>query len=262
MLCGYPTALLDRKTIAMIAIDRFEAYADESEQVDTEQSPYLIAAYVLPASQWLGFADEWHDCCVNRQPKIKFFHAIEAEGLYGEFLGVAPEFRNAKVRDLAAIIRKRHLMNIQCWVSRRDYQSIVAGNVPPELDDPYYLLWEKLTGLMVMTGIHFGSSSPVDFIFDEKKHMEQRVLDAYFQIVKYAKPPVSELLGNTPRFESDERVIPLQAADMLAWNLRRAISYPSEQRPIPDILELIQPGMAAELHINREQLEDFVEIER
>jgi hypothetical protein len=127
------------------------------------------------------------------------------------------------------------------------------------LDDPYYLLWEQLTAIMAMAGIKFNVIEPVDFIFDEKRHMEQRVLNAYFQIVKHANLLVSRLLGNTPRFASDEKVVPLQAADMLAWNLRRAIAYPNEERPIADILQLIQPGMLAELQLGQEVLEEFVE---
>jgi hypothetical protein len=246
----------------MVDLDRLTAHADESEQIDTLHSPYLMAAYILPASKWIGFADEWYHCCVKHKPYIRFFHAVEAESLTGEFLGMSPEFRNAKVRDLAAVIGKWGPANIQCWVSHHDYNAYVAGRIPPELDDPYYLLWEQTIAVMAMAGIHFEISEPVDFIFDEKKHMEQRVFNAYFQIVKHADPFLARLLGDTPRFASDEKVVPLQAADMLAWNLRRAISYPGEQRPIVNILELLQPGVLAELHLQKEVLEEFVEKRR
>ncbi len=117
--------------------DRITAYADESVQIDTATSPYLMAAYILPASHWIAFSNAWHDCCVNREPRISFFHAVEAESLTGEFQDVRPEFRNAKVRDLATLIQNHRPPNIQCWVSRQDYSNIVAGRIPREFDDPY-----------------------------------------------------------------------------------------------------------------------------
>ncbi len=85
-------------------------------------------------------------------------------------------------------------------------------------------------------------------------------MNAYRQIVAHASPLLSKLLGNPPRFESDRRVMPLQAADMLAWNLRRRISYPDEQRPISELLDMIQPEMLVEpLRLDRVALEEFVE---
>ena len=260
LLCGCPDELLKGKYIAIMATDHDQlmAYADESEQADTALSPYLMAAYLLPASLWIDFSNAWHDCCVNRQPKIDFFHAVEAESRTGQFLSMATDLRNAKVRDLGTLIKKHRLLSYHCWVSRQDYNNIVAGRVPSEVDDPYYVLWEHLTGLIAYSGIHHNVIEPVDFIFDEKKHMEQRVINVYHQIVAHAKPPISKLLGNTPMFKSDEKVMPLQAADMLAWNLRRRISYPDEKRPIPELLDMIQPEEIASLHLDQEVLGEFV----
>jgi hypothetical protein len=52
------TALLYRKVVVVVDYGRLVAYADESEQPDSPHSPYLIAAYVLPADIWIQFADQ------------------------------------------------------------------------------------------------------------------------------------------------------------------------------------------------------------
>ncbi len=237
----------------MILPDRFVAHTDESE----EQDIYLIAAYVHMADRWMSFADEWNDRCKNHDPKITFFHAVEAEEGSGQFTGIRREFRNLKVRELAAIIQKWIPGSIHCWLNKRDYDAHYRGKVSKEYDDPYLVLFYWIINLMAMGNVHFNVAKPVDFIFDEKKGHEKRALNWYFKIQELASEGMQQLLGNTPLFRTDQEVVPLQAADMLAWNLRRKIIRPDEERPMPELLHLIQPGKIAELTIDAELLELF-----
>lgn len=231
------------------------AHADESE----DEQIYLLAAYVHMAGVWTRFADEWEDLCQNHEPKIKFFHAYEAEKLDGQFLGVRPEFRNMKIRDLAKIIQKWVPGNIQCWLRKSDYEAHYRGRVQHDYDDPYLVLFYWTIRLMAMAGVRFNVIEPVNFIFDEKKTHEKRALNWYFQVEKMASADMLRLLGNTPQFLRDEDVVPLQSADMLGWNLRRKLTHPDEQRDMPDLLELLQPGMIGTLEIGQDLLKLFAE---
>lgn len=253
LYCGYPANALERKPVIMILPDRFVAHADESEERDI----YLIAAYVHMANAWMSFADEWDDRCKNYEPKINFFHAIEAEAGEGEFTGVRREFRNLKVRELAEITKKWAPGSIYCWLNKADYDARYRGMVPSEYDDPYLVLFYWIINLMAAANVHFKIERPVDFIFDEKKGHEKRALNWYFGVEKLASGSMRQLLGNTPIFRTDQEVIPLQSADMLAWNLRRKLIRPNEERPIPELLDLIQPAKIAELPIDAELLQLF-----
>ncbi len=159
-----------------------------------------------------------------------------------------------KVRDLANIIHRRQPGNIQCWLRHGDYEARYKGSVPRDYDDPYLVLFYWIIRLMAMVGAKHNVVEPVDFIFDEKKTSEQRALRWYFQVKEIASKDMLRLLGNTPLFRSDQDVVPLQAADMLAWNLRRKLIRPDEHRSMPDLLDLIQPGMMAELPIDAHAL--------
>jgi hypothetical protein len=44
--------------------------------------------------------------------------------------------------------------------------------------------------------------------------------------------PYKTMMGNTPIFRSDRELLPLQAADMLAWHVRNEFAYPAEDRPL------------------------------
>jgi len=67
-----------------------------------------------------------------------------------------------------------------------------------------------------------GSKLPVDFIFDNQNSTGRDALIWYDFLRKDGSDRWRSLLGGTPQFKDDKQILPLQAADMLAWHLRRA----------------------------------------
>jgi hypothetical protein len=67
-----------------------------------------------------------------------------------------------------------------------------------------------------------GIDEPVDFIFDEQHGQSDLVQQAYSRFIETAQPEVRKLLGNRPIHRSDMDFLPIQAADLLAWNVRRS----------------------------------------
>jgi hypothetical protein len=62
---------------------------------------------------------------------------------------------------------------------------------------------------------------PIEFIFDEQEGV-QADIDFSFDVMKRSLPRgVQKLISGRPIYKSDKLVLPLQAADMLAWHLRR-----------------------------------------
>ena len=70
-----------------------------------------------------------------------------------------------------------------------------------------------------------GISEPVDFIFDYQEGMCAPVQEAWDALKKVAPPIVKNRLGAGPQFkkDTDPDGLPLQAADLLAWWIRRPI---------------------------------------
>ena len=66
-----------------------------------------------------------------------------------------------------------------------------------------------------------GFLTPVDYVFDDKGNIGEEALLWYFATKETSAPEISSLMGSTPVFRTDEDVLPLQAADMVAWRNRR-----------------------------------------
>jgi hypothetical protein len=70
---------------------------------------------------------------------------------------------------------------------------------------------------------YFGIKTPVDYVFDEKGDAGAEALLWYSATKDAQQPDIRNLMGSTPVFKSDEEVLPLQAADLVAWRYRRLL---------------------------------------
>ncbi len=64
-------------------------------------------------------------------------------------------------------------------------------------------------------------NEPIDFVFDEQGVDAIYALAAYDVFLKFAPDELKPLIGGRPIHRHDSDVLPLQAADLLAWQTRR-----------------------------------------
>jgi len=98
-----------------------------------------------------------------------------------------------------------------------------------------------------------GITAPVEYVFDDQGAVGEDAVIWYKHIKIGQRPEVANLMGGTPRFENDQLVLPLQAADMLAWHVRRRKDYPREDEsrwPTVPLADLTY----AEVHLSKELL--------
>lgn len=65
------------------------------------------------------------------------------------------------------------------------------------------------------------------------------------------------MIANTPMFKDDRLLNPLQAADMLAWHIRREHQFPDEERSW--VFERLNPTGVIQYKIKRAELTKIVE---
>jgi hypothetical protein len=97
-------------------------------------------------------------------------------------------------------------------------------------NNPYFVCWHALINefhgrrLISEYKNQIASSIPqdaiVDFYFDNTAE-KGAIVDAWDDFIENREEEVRHLYGTTPRFESDDDFLPLQAADFLAWWIRR-----------------------------------------
>ena len=85
---------------------------------------------------------------------------------------------------------------------------------------PYYFAFRAITVGLAQKQEEMGFNEPIDFIFDEQTE-KRKTLDAWDYLKVSVTANVRQLLGDTPAYKDDEKTLPLQAADLYAWWVRR-----------------------------------------
>lgn len=229
VVAGVPSRIRGQRLIAMI-----QCFVDDSGTDPEPNSIFVLAGYVMDEARWEDFADHW-DAELRKQPEIDYFRMADAEEGEGPFRGIEEPFRKMKVRDLAKVVRQHCPTPLAVRLKWDDYFTIVKGNVDPRLDNPYAFLFFKVLAINFelqrqLSQVSEFSFKPVNFVFDDQGPAGLKCLDWYGALKQRVSEPQRTVIANTPDFRDDRDVKPLQAADMLAWHLRRGYSYENEDR--------------------------------
>jgi Protein of unknown function (DUF3800) len=200
---------------------------------------YILAGYVGTVAGWDGFDGEWTKA-LHRHPRIEYFKAREAESLRpdGQWKGITPEQRDAKIDELIEVIGRCADRAIFARIRQSDYNELIKGRIPEDWDSPYYFLQTFIIGAAINIERIEGRFDSIDFVFDldQQHEKNQRLLLQPLQNI----PAFFGALANISR--KDDRVfLPLQAADLVAWQIRRFFCsdepprrhFESSQRSLP-----------------------------
>lgn len=214
-LCGFEANRARRRLLLVL-----KAFIDESGK--TEPPVFVMAGFLARAEQWAAFNDEWRAVLDEPHP-IEAFHMVDSEW-------TGDRKRLGKLID---VIRRHVITGIAVTVFHDDYEAIFKGRVAKRMDRPYFLMYHSIMTLAMEWEIENGMDEPIDFIFDEQ-HGESDYLQSIFTRIKEMAPPeIQRRFGSRPIHADDKKVLPLQAADILAWSLRR-VGYLAVQGKPPD----------------------------
>lgn len=220
LVCGYAARLRNSKRLVML-----QAHIDDSGSEGTTPI-YALGGYVLPAEAWADFSDEWEHTLHSGKP-IEYFKMREARSYSEQFLGWTRGERDDKISQLSEVIPRHALMGLVCYIEWDEYRQFMANSVLPEqFDTPYFFLFYGIIESMLLAGFHFGNPESTDFVFDEQGKIGLEAVQWYGAFKSRAAEHLQPMLGSSPIFRDDKKVLPLQAADMLAWHQRRDIYQP------------------------------------
>lgn len=212
-----------------------QAFVDDSGDIDAPGNPVsVLAGFVADSAKWADFSDEWA-AALKRVPSIDYFKMAEAMSLSGQFakrLGWTDAKRDLKVLSLVRIIRKWVPRRIACSISNRDFaqhvRTLPVRNRDSKMDKPYSIMSQFL--MMDLAVFHWfnGIHKPCDFIFDEHGKIGEEAMSAWTSLKALATQRAvkgemdhSIYLGSQPIFRDEKAFLPLQAADLYAWQIRR-----------------------------------------
>lgn len=234
-----------------------QAFVDDSRSEQGDKT-FVLAAYVHDAEAWMRFSDDWA-ATLAANPSVEYLHMVEAHGLRDQFEGWDRTARDRKLEALGRVIDKHQPWSLICSVSKSQYDEIVAPVAPYNLKNPYFACFYAL--VLGLPRIHKarGLSIPVDFVFDEQLGLGSDAAMFYEYMVESSLPPDTQtLLGSTPIFRDDRSVLPLQAADMLAWHVRRMSEKRTEKLAAQPFLRTLKDAHY-ELEVTEEILRRWAE---
>lgn len=248
LVCGYPQRIWDRKLLVML-----QAFTDDSIAKSGERRLYL-AMYAQSAENWIKFSNDW-DAVLRAEPSIQYFKMKEAHRRRDQFKGFSEKARNQKVFALAGVIKKHAPWGIHVSISVAEFEKRLKHVSPFPSADPYYHVF--FTAIFGLFRIHerLGLKDSCKFIFDRQEGLASKVIPVFDWMFDAAPGDWRDLIDGTPSFEDDKKVLPLQAADMLAWHVRRQNegTYPREYEGLLDLIVL--GGVHSFIEIDKDTLD-------
>lgn len=234
-----------------------KAYIDDSGSGG--DSPwYVLAGYLGTVDGWDRFDSPWLEV-LHREPRIEYFKASEAESLRpdGQWAGVSPTQRDQKIDDLIDVISKCALRCVCARMRQRDYDELVKGNVPPAWDSPYYFLQTFVIGAAINSEKRDGrGGQQIDFVFDRDQKHESRS-----KLLMPRVQPLDMMHGSLANvtFQDEKEFLPLQAADLVAWQIRRFFSSDEPRRRHFDTARTSLPEKPETFIFDRSRVRGMVE---
>ena len=189
---------------------------------------FVLAALAGHSESWMEFSDEWR-ACLAEQPTIRSLKMREAASCSGQFRGMNEEQRNAKLRALAKIIN-RHARLVTCSVIDLDaHAKTWARGIKPQRD-PYFYPFHNSIAAICFSLWDKGWRERFEIVFDEDVIFGPRAKLWYpviKAILKHREPEAATILPIDPLFRSDDEFLPIQAADLFAWVIRKKHDDPA-----------------------------------
>jgi hypothetical protein len=202
-----------------------QAFVDESGS----DKHFLMVGLVGHSENWKEFSEEWA-FCLKQPPAISLFKMKEAANYGGQFYGVDPTMRDAKLRSLARIINK-HARIVTWSIINLEAHSETWARMPKPHCDPYFWPFQNSIMAVCYTLWDAGWRERFEIIFDEHRIWGPRAR-VWYPIIRenleLREPGPGTIMPIDPMFKTDNEFLPIQAADLFAWCIRKATDKQGE----------------------------------
>jgi uncharacterized protein DUF3800 len=219
MVCGLTAREREKRLMGILT-----CYADDSGSDPGTMPAFVLAGYVAGVEQWKKFLDQW-DIALKSGPRVlEYFKMVEAHWKIedGQFYGWSDHDRDAKLIELGRIIKDHVMYGVRVVLYWDDYQTVRA-KYPNYQVEPYTILYHNLMISSILRKIDLDIDDPIKFIFDQQGAFGKRARGTFDDAVSMSTIPSFFLrhIAGPPNFEDDKDFLPLQSADLLAWQTRR-----------------------------------------
>jgi hypothetical protein len=169
--------------------------------------------------QWKAFNLAWRAkvaAPLPDKPPLKRFHMFDCHHGDGEFIGYSKPERDALIHDLRNIIIGNGLHGYCCGGSRADWDDLVTGDMRRFLGDAERFC---VTQCFVWTDgwAERHGENEIAYVLDNRPHRSEANKRVFEFFQRYHEVTKEGPINSGISFRSSLDVLPLQAADLVAW---------------------------------------------
>jgi len=237
-----------------------QAFIDESgSKTDVA---FVLAGLIGTSEQWADFSINWQTA-LHESPRIDYFKMQEAAKLKGQFGRWKRETRDAKLRRLLAVLNSYELDFISVSLDVTAFYEIISEHMPKPGNNPYFVGFHQMIAAVGFHLLERKHKEKFEIIFDENMIFGPRAKRWYPLVRDVAIPELFALLPPEPIFKNDHEFMPLQAADLFAWLIRRSWNEHQSQTPefgwIVDVIPNIRPSEHVQI-VGRTRMQRMIEM--
>lgn len=221
LVSGLSPHARDRRLMMLL-----QSFADDSGS-DARSHTFVLGGVVAMPTEWVSFTQAW-EVALEHPIKLDYFKMSEAMSLNGQFSprrGWAEAMRDEKISELIGITT-RHV-RYAAWASMRqvDFQKYIASIPLPmrtlSTDTPHMFLLNQFMLMLCEHAKRHRADCSFEFVFDEQLGVDREMALWWPHLKAFAATKgLSPYLGAAPSFRDEKQMLPLQAADLLAWEHR------------------------------------------
>jgi hypothetical protein len=196
-----------------------QAFVDDSAS-DKGDKRLFMAGYLNRSDKWRLFEDAWNEE-LRTSPAIAYLRMVEANSLRGEFKGWTKEARDEKLNGLARIINHFEPISFQFTVNRDEHFRVLTPVSPRGLGSPHFICCFSVVSGIARYVAGTSTNAQIKYIFDEQDGVSADMSLMFHEMKRSIPRAARKLIDGEPAFRNDKLFPQLQAADMLAWYLRR-----------------------------------------
>jgi hypothetical protein len=189
-----------------------------------------VVGYLSWKEDWDIFTGLWNE--VLKHYEVPVFHMSEfSDEINGPknpkwpYRGWSREKKDQFIRELVANTRDNALIGVGGLVGVRDYDAIVPDWLKTQIGHPYYfcfqLFFDTILDALTKFEHPFPPGEQVAFFFDQQQEFKNKALEVFDNL--HAIKDVDNRMGAIT-FVRKEQYIPLQAADLLAFRMRKVVT--------------------------------------
>lgn len=211
-----------------------KAFADESSSGDS-RGIFTVSGYIGRPAEWEEFSEKWA-AFLAQTPSIPFFRmaSLRSKEWRAEH-GISKEQADAKVATMESLlIQSPHILYSDVFtVTQSDFTAIISPEVKrfrlknTWLKTPYNYAFQYFVRLAMEKAKLLGVQEQIDFVFDCNDALFRDADKMLRELKKGLPEPYASTLG-TALPGNNERIMPLQAADLLAARIKDHCMNPGD----------------------------------